>query len=61
MADANKSVDELKSELLQKVRDLKAAEAAKRRDNAIHNDTIKDIKTDINEIVDEIDVLQSAD
>lgn len=61
MADANKSVDELKSELLQKVRDLKAAEAAKRRDNAIHTDTIKDIKADINEIVDEIDVLQSAD
>ena len=48
--------DELKSALVNLTRDLQAAEAAKRRDAAAHNDTIKDLKADIAELMDELEV-----
>ena len=55
-----KELSELKEELLNRVQALKAAEELKRTDTATHNVTIKDIKEDIYDILDQIEQLKTA-
>lgn len=55
MADEGNHVptrEELKNDLVDLCTDLKATEAAKKRDAELHNERIRDIKGQINTVVD---------
>lgn len=59
-SDQTPTRNELRAELEVATRELKEAEAARKRDAALHRDRISDIKAGINTIIDRLDAMENG-